>query len=224
MPRTTKNTEMQLENERLRLLLEQQSQANQAMANRLAAMGATIQRPSTDIMVGVRNICDDTVGERSPFPNEPDLHLHADFGLPDPNTVGVVSFAWWQRMRKGRLIGEGRIMRDDSVLGGTYQAAPPDRPEDIDPGFYVNAIPQPELWIESKTEQELREAIDRITALSALRRLRGVVDRKLLQIEKQFTLDDPNRMKKALKALPALYRFVDEMITTRLEQPDDDED
>lgn len=185
---------------------------------------------SAQAMVGIRNISDMTVGERGAF-GAPDIHLHASRDRNDPNTVTVIPFAWWRELRKGKLVANGVIMRDDSVLGEGYLKAPEDRPEDLASTHAVNAVPDPKEWIESRTESEIRADLPKITSINSLRRIRRAVDDKILEIAaampdiyRDMTPASnkylppggwDQRKVRALEELPALYRLVDDM-TTRL--------
>jgi hypothetical protein len=222
MPTPSKRSKADVaaENALLRSMIDQASVSAQAMAQRIAA-GTT---HTGQLLVGIRNISDMTLGQKSPNSTEPDLHLHADFGTNDPNSVAVISNSWWLQMRKGRFVRDGLIMRDDTALGLGDSAAPPDRETDLHPDFYVNAIPDITTWMDGKTEADIREAVAKMTSPASLLRLRRIVDIKLLELEKDYDVEDPLRMKKAQKRLPMLYKLVDELVTMRLERPEDDDD
>lgn len=198
--------------------------ATQTLAETLAAaLGSNKpQISSTELKVGIRNISDNTIGLFSPIAGEPNVDLHADLpDLPRMGCTAVISYAWWQVLRKSPVMQRGEIVRDDSVLGSSFTAGPPDRPEDLPESWAVNAIPDPVAWIQSfATESDLRAAVDRITNLTSLRRIRRVVDMELKRLERTFG-DDPKRAAKALRALPALYQMLDQVITTKLERPEE---
>jgi hypothetical protein len=185
-----------------------------------AAMGVNRmtnpQRAVGDLWVGVRNISDLTVGIPSPFDTEPDLQLYANIGTPEPGMVSVISYAWWLQIRKGPHIANGLIIRDDRVLGNSWTAAPEDRAEDLPRDHTRNQIPDPEAWITSKTEAEIREGIAKLTAPAAMWRLRRVVDEKVREYQKDYPVEDENRAVKAYERLPALYVLVDNLTSQRL--------
>jgi hypothetical protein len=224
MPRKSAPTKkaLQAENERLRSIVDTQARSQKTLSQRLSAMNPH-RAGSAELWVGIRNVSDVTIGQESPFPNEPDLHLYADLGTPDPNQVAVVSYAWWQQLRKGRLVAQGLIMRDDTILGSSYAAAPDDRPGDLVAGWEHNLVPDPQAWIDEKDEVELRAALDRVTSTATLHRLRRVIDRYLTEAQEKLKLDplEKNRAKKALRSLPAKYQLVDQLITMRLEGDED---
>jgi len=196
--------------------------ATQVLADTLAA---ALSKPAVELKVGIRNISDNTIGIKSPFKDEPDLDLAGDTLPPDenPGRCAVVSYAWWQQIRKSKVMERGEIIRDDSVLGSNYSAAPADAPHDIPASWAANAIEDPITWVTSfKGDNDaLRLAIDKITNDTSLRRVRRVVDMKLKELEKSFGAD-PQRAKKALQALPATYQMMDQVITMRLERPDEE--
>jgi hypothetical protein len=129
----------------------------------------------------------------------------------------MVTHATWMQLRKSVYVAKGLIMRDDSILGGNYDAAPADRPEELAPGFAVNAIPNPVEWIASRTESQLREDLDKVTAPSSLRRIRRVVDDAIRVEQDKYPKEDLKRAKKAVQALSATYQMLDHTITTKLE-------
>lgn len=209
-------------------LLEQQIRNAAVLARLLTEQNQG--QVSAQAMVGIRNISDMTVGERGAF-GAPDIHLYASSDKNDPNTVTVIPYAWWRELRKGKLVGNGVIMRDDSVMGQGYMHAPEDRPEDLAPGHTVNAIEDPKEWIESRTEAQIRADLPKITSINSLRRIRRAVDDKIRQVAeampdiyRDHTAASngfvpkggwDQRKVRALEELPALYRLVDDM-TTRL--------
>lgn len=200
--------------------LEAELAAMRATVN-AAALGAARmnahQRTISELWVGIRNISDLTIGVKSPFPNEPDLHLHANFGDPDPGTVAVISLAWWLQLRKHKFVANGMILRDDRVLGDSYAPAPADRPEDLPATALLNQIEDPVAWIESRSEVQLRTDIAALTSTASLYRLRRAVDQRLQQLQSPYALDDEQRATKAYRELPALYQMVDMLTSQRLD-------
>lgn len=204
------------ENERLRKLVEAQAQTEQALLSRLAATSPN-RATSSELMVGIRNISDNTLGLESPFPNEPPIQLFADVGTgPNPGQVSAISYAWWQRLRKSNFMARGLLMRDDSIVSGSFMAAPPDAPEDIHHEWKFNAIPDPVAWIATRDEAKIRRDIKKMTSPDSLRRLRRVVDDELGKLQVKFK-DDENPAKRAVDELPIKYRLIDELTTSKLE-------
>jgi hypothetical protein len=196
--------------------------ATEVLATTLAA---ALSKPAVELKVGIRNISDNTIGVKSPFKDEQDLDLHGDTLPPNenPGRYAVISYAWWQQLRKSKLMERGEIMRDDSVLGSNYAAAPADAPHDIPASWAMNAIIDPIAWVAGfkGDDDGLRLAIEKITNDTSLRRVRRVVDMKLKELEKSFGVD-PQRAKKALQALPSTYQMMDQVITMKLERPDEE--
>lgn len=194
--------------------------ASNALAETLAK---ALNKPNIELRVGVRNISDNTIGIKSPFKEEPDLQLFGDV-LPadqNPSRSAVISYAWWQLLRKSVYMERGEIMRDDSILGDSYTPAPPDQPFDIPATWGQNAIVDPHEWVASfkGDDAALRSALARVTNTTSLRRIRRVVDMKLRELERSFG-DDPQRAKKAVESLPAILQMIDQVVTMRLEQSD----
>src|SRR5512135_3880509 len=120
-------TQMELENEQLkqelaqlREAVEAESQANRNLKKRVMALSNT---PQGELMVGIRNVSDYTVGIKPQLPGDSALQLAADFGNDEPGSVAVMSYASWRELRKSKLIADGMIKRDDSILGSTFNAA-----------------------------------------------------------------------------------------------------
>ena len=215
----------------LRQNLEQQITNTAVLAKLLQGQ----QGVNVQAMVGIRNVSDYTVGVAAAF-GAPEIHLFPAFGKENPNTSTIIPYVWWRELRKGKLLEKGFIVRDDSILGEGYQTAPEDRKEDISVGFWINVIEDPNTWITSRTETEIREDITKITARSSLIRLRRAVDDKIKEIFKSLpdTFRDNSpasngyvpkggwdlRHKMSVERLPALYQLVETLITTRLEQDD----
>jgi hypothetical protein len=125
------------------------------------------------LFVGIRNVSNYTIGIANTVTREGDLHLHAP--LPDGsnqlNTVAVISYAWWAFLRKAREYGRGLIVRDDSILGGTYDAAPEDGPADCHPEHARNLVVDAEAWVAERSEDEIRRDVERMTSTETLRKL-----------------------------------------------------
>lgn len=212
------------ENARLREMVELQSAAAQTHQARLASALPTHRVAGGELMVGIRNICDSTVGIPPQFPGDIPVTLHADLDPNDPRRVAVISYTLWRSIRGGSLVGQGLIMRDDTVLGDTFNIAPEDRPGEVHDDFTKNAVVDPKEWIHSRTEDEIRRDIDLMTSDESLRRIRRVIDDELRAI--QATYPDKGTVesaKRALRQLPAKYAWLDEHITMKLERTDEQE-
>lgn len=176
--------------------------------------------PSGQLVVGVRNVSNYSVGmvdKTSGVPIEYNLNPEVA-GVADPKTRAVVSYAFWQQLRKGNLVQKGLIARDDSVLGPADNSAPEDRPEDIHPEAGLNVVLDPRQWILSKTEAEVREAIAKMTSEPTLRRLSYAVDQEILRIGDEKYQGDEQRAEKSIRDLPAMFRLVEELVDDRLDQ------
>jgi len=204
-----------------------------------ALLAQELQRRSTAVtpqtMVGLRNVSDLTIGIPGAF-GQGDVHLHAAFRNEDPATYTIIPFAWWREIRSGKYVDQGMLMRDDSIIGEGYTPAPPDRPQDLAPNFSVNLVIDPQQWIDSRNEIQIREDIMKMTSLNSLRRLRRAVDMKLRSIvdsipdQYRDTTKASNgyvppkgwdkRHKMALEQLPAIYRLVDDLTSRRIEGAD----
>jgi hypothetical protein len=191
---------------------------NQAMLT--AQFGASRPTvPSGQLVVGIRNISNYTVGlidTTSGIPVEYSLSPEIP-GVSDPRTRAVVSYAFWQKLRVSSQVSNGLIMRDDSVLGEADNVAPADRPKDIPAGAEVNRVLDPREWIVSKSEDEIRDAIAKMTSGPTLRRLMYAVDQEIVNLGEPF-IGAPDRAVKALRALPGKFRLVDELATERLDE------
>lgn len=216
------NAQLRDELIKLREQVEAQTSAAAATKNRLSAVVGNVT-PHAELMVGIRNISDYTVGIPPVLPGDPSLQLAPDFGDNEPGSVAVISYAAWRELRKGKLVEQGMIRRDDSVLGSAFLAAPEDREGELAPGSYVNTIEDPPHWINSRSEDELREDIARITSQASLFRLRRVVDTELLRLEadsgmSRETREDQARCAQAaLSKLSTKYRLVDDLTTAKIE-------
>jgi hypothetical protein len=215
VPSLPKTADLATENAQLRKMVDAQSQTEQALLSRLASVSPRVS--ASELMVGIRNISDNTIGLKSPFANEPPIQLHADVGDDhDPARVSAISYAWYQRLKTSGYMQRGLIMRDDSILTGSYTAAPVDREQDIHPEWKFNAVIDPREWIESRDEARIRKDINKMTSPDSLRRLRRVVDSELGKLQKKFA-SDPNPAKRSVDELPIKYRLVDELTTSKLE-------
>ena len=213
MPRPKKKSERELQLEKELAAYKQVVELNALGAGRTGA--AT--RALGELWVGVRNISDLTVGVRSPFPNEADLHLHADYGKQDPNSVAVVSYAWWLQLRRHKVVAEGMVIRDDRIMGSSFVPGPEDRPEDLPAEAAVNQIEDPKGWIDSRDEAGIRAGIAAFTAQAPLYRLRRVVDEAIREQQDRYPPEDKERTTKAYQAIPAVYHLVDTLTTQKLE-------
>lgn len=220
MARTTTKQQQQQQQPTQPDLQQQIAQLQALLAIASAGTASTTRLASDKPMVGIRNVSDNTIGEPGKF-GEPDLHLHADLGEHDPASVTSISYAWWRELRKGKLVRDGLIVRDDSVLGTGFVAAPEDKAEEIPVEADINTILDPQDWIESRTEAQLRADLARLTSDSSLRRIRRAVDVKLKALEESYGDDVPNKAAQAVDDLPMVYKFVDEYTTKRLERPED---
>lgn len=215
-PATEKVKEQQAVIEKQEALIQQLAQANSRHVQHAAESRRPVQL--SELMVGIRNISDYTLGAKSPYPDvERDLHLHGDVGVPDPGTIGIVSYSWWQQLRRGPLMDRGMIMRDDSALGTLHTAAPADKPEEIAPNWHRNAVIDPVEWVESRTDMEIQRDIAKMTSGASLRRIRRVVDDKIRELQDTMR-DDPKRAEKAVRMLPAKLALIDQITTERLER------
>lgn len=192
-----------------------------AMASQLAAlrpqqptMGAT----GLQIMVGIRNVSSYTIGIPAPFAGEIELQLHPEVkGRENPNTVAVVSFAWWQQLRKSKLVANGMIIRDDSILGSYHNAGPADQPGDLAAGWEANLVLDPDVWIVSKTEPQIRKAIAAMNSEQSLRRLMAAVDQKVADIRESIPETAADREERSVQDLPSMYQLVERLAEQRLD-------
>lgn len=218
--------EAQRQNEQYREMVEQQAAANAAMKSRLSAYNPS-QNPYAELMVGIRNVSDNTLGIAEMNGNA-EFQLMADFGNGEPGSCQIIPYAQWRELRKGKFVRNGMIVRDDSIIGPGTPVAPDDRPEDLPAEAKHNAILDPKDWIESRSESEIHAGLAQITNEESLQRIRRAVDdelRKLEATQPRGTKEQQIKAAKlALARLPGKYRMVDELITTRLEAPEDGED
>lgn len=195
------------------------------MAQQQAQMAAQIgssnkQFTGGQLVVGVRNVSNYSVGfidRTSGQPIEHNLNPEVP-GNPDPRTTAVVSYAFWQQLRTGNQVGRGLIIRDDSILGPADNAAPDDRPQDLHPDHAKNVILDPREYVLSRTEDQLRQDIAAMTSEPTLRRLLYAVDEEIVRIGEQNHRDDPERARKSIRDLPAIFRVVEELAEERLDE------
>ena len=176
---------------------------------------------SSTPMVGIRNVCNNTVGVPINIPGEPAVTLNAALEGKDPNSVAVISYAAWLQVRSTRLVREGLITRDDSILGAQFVAAPEDRPEQVPAEAEFNVIENPREWIENRDETAIREDMSKITSDDTLRRLQHAVTRKLKEVEAAYpsTMLNDERVRQSYEDLPMCFQLVDSITAKRLEHP-----
>ena len=195
----------------------------QQQATLTQSLGAAQRLPagmSSQLVVGIRNVSNYTVGfvdTTSGVPTEYNLTPEVP-GNPDPKTRAVVSYAYWQKLRKSSQVSKGIIVRDDSVLGEADNRAPADRPEDMPAEAAINLVLNPRTWVMDKTETELRAAVKAMTSEPSLRRLLYAVDQEIVQIGEEKYKGDKDRAAKAISDLPALFRLVEELAMNRLDE------
>lgn len=175
---------------------------------------------SGQLAVGIRNISNYTISLEDMTSGQLVLHdLHPEIeGRPDPKTRAVVSYAYWQQLRTSKQYRLGLIIRDDSVLGAADNVAPPDRAEDLPAEALVNQVVDPRAFIEERSEEELRDAIEQMTSGPSVRRLIEAVDAEVQRLADTKFVNDPDRPKKAVRALQAKYKVVEEMCYDRLDE------
>lgn len=198
----------------------QKSEAEKgALANLLAKQGVQAS-PSGQMMVGIRNVSSTTVGiVGSPLAGEGEIQLHATFGGEhDPNSVAAISWTWWQQLRKGKLVGKGFIVRDDSILGSSHVQAPEDIENELAKGHDVNTIRDPHEFITGQSETQFREAVKKITSEESLRRLLSACDEKVRELRNNYDENDPNREENAVSDLPGPYQIAELVVQSRLDQ------
>jgi hypothetical protein len=176
--------------------------------------------PQSQLVVGIRNVSnysvgllDKTSGQLVEYNLNPEIE-----GVSDPRTRAVVSFVYWQQLRTSPTVGRALVARDDSILGPADNAAPEDREQDIHPDHRKNLVASPRQWITSRTEDELRRDIAEMTSEPSLRRLLYSVDQEIVRIGEEKYKDDPERARKAIRDLPAMFRVVEELCEERLDE------
>jgi hypothetical protein len=196
------------------------SQQQASLSQQLGAVQRVPLGMSGQLVVGVRNVSNYTVGfidRTSGTPIEYALTPEVP-GNPDPKTRAVVSYAYWQKLRTSSQVAKGLIVRDDSVLGSADNRAPADRPEDMPAEAALNLVINPRDWILSKPEPELRAAIKAMTSEPSLRRLLYAVDQEVVAIGEERYKGDKDRAAKSISDLPALFRLVEELASNRLDE------
>lgn len=197
--------------------IERLSQANAAMAGQVG-----VSRPvmTGQLVVGIRNVSnygvglvDTTTGQRIEYNLNPEVA-----GSPDPHTRAVISYAFWQQLRQSPTYAKGLVIRDDSILGPADNVAPPDREQDLHPDGAKNQVLVPRAFIADQPEEVLRERIAAMTSEPSLRRLIEAVDAEVQAIADKKYLTDPDRAKKAMRDLPAVFRVVEELCFERLDE------
>lgn len=210
------NEQLRSENDQLRQAVD-----SQATASVMAMRGVRVERNTFgDVFVGIRNVSDTTVGIPPSFPGDPAIQLNADLGNSDPGRFGIISYAQWRELRKSDLVGRGIIMRDDSVLTGTYNAAPADRPDDVHPDHAKNLVIDPETWINERTEDQLLADLEAMNSEATLRRLQRYVEDQIRALERKRNPKTPDERveaaRRALMTLPPRLRLVDDIVTQKL--------
>jgi hypothetical protein len=193
---------------------------NAAMSAQLGQGFGRTYASGGQLAVGIRNISNYTISLEDSTTGQLVLHdLHPEIpGRPDPKTRAVISYAYWQQLRTSRQYRLGLIVRDDSVLGPAENVAPPDREEDLPTEALINQVLEPKTYIESKSEEELRDAIEQMTSGPSIRRLIEAVDAEVQRLADTKFANDPERPKKAIRALQAKYKVVEEMCYDRLDE------
>jgi hypothetical protein len=200
--------------------IEKMSQTHAQLASQVGqAQAHNHYAPSGQLVVGLRNVSnysvgliDTTTGVPMEYQLNPERRDHAD-----PRTRAVISYVFWQQLRSGPQVARGMVVRDDSILGPADNAAPPDRPMDIHPEHIRNVVADPREWIVSRTEEEVRRDIEAMTSEPSLRRLLYAVDQEIVRIGENKYLGDPDRARKSIRDLPALFRVVEELADERLD-------
>jgi hypothetical protein len=212
--------------EQLLKKLESQELAVARMTEQLAAAQPFAGRAHSataragQMFVGVRNVSNYTISIPSTVTGEPSLDLHAPAeGVADPNTVAIVSYAWWQQLRKGRHYRDGMIVRDDAVLAGNYNPAPPDRPQDCAPEHATNLVLDAEAWIAARDDDALVADVQAMTSEPSLRKLEAVVylRRDALQ-DKHADVEFRERKRRVERELPSRYKHLEDAVKDRLKQ------
>jgi hypothetical protein len=222
MPRTSwkdKVDELEKRYESALALIERMSKDQATMAQQ-AGVAHRAYSPSGQLVVGIRNVSNYTVGlVDNSAGRAVEYQLFAEVpGHNDPRTRAVIGYVFWQELRKSNQVGRALIARDDSILGPADNTAPPDRPEDIHPDHAKNLVLDPREWILSQDEYQLRDAIGAMTSEPSLRRLMYAVDMEIVRIGEEKYVGDPERARKAIRDLPAIFRVVDELADERLDE------
>lgn len=198
------------------------NQMSANMASMAASLGAQHRNPITgQLVVGVRNVSnyvvsftDETTGTPVHYTLTPDIP-----GITNPKNRAVVSYAFWQSFRTNtKIVGRGLIIRDDSVLGAGDSVAPPDRDSDVHPEAKFNVVLHAREWITSRDEHQLRHDITLMTSEPSLRRIIETVDREIFEIGESKYRTDPDKPRKAIRDLPALFRIAEELAYERMDE------
>jgi hypothetical protein len=202
----------------LQTQLEAQARSNAALVAQLATLVPSYAGPDAALYVGVRNISNYTISRKSPFQGQPDINLHVDAeGRVDPNSVAVVNYAWWQQLRKdAKLYGAGMIVRDDTILGNGYRAAPADRPEDCHPDWAKNAVLDVREFIENQTEAQMRARIEVMTSEPSLRRISAACFLRTQGELEKLPAGTPKALAVAKSRRPMTYQMAEMLVETRL--------
>lgn len=219
-PRRSRIAELEAKYESALATINHLSVNNAAMAAQIGQGFGRTYASAGQLTVGLRNISNYTVSFEDTTTGQTVVHsLHPEVpGRTDPKTRSVVSYAYWQQLRTSSEYRLGLIVRDDAVLGPAENVAPPDREEDLPQEALLNQVYDPQAFIAEKTEEDLREAIERMTSSPSLRRLIEAVDAEVQRLADTKFLGDPDRPKKAARALSAKYKVVEEMCYDRLDE------
>ena len=134
-----------------------------------------------------------------------------------PQSQATIPFVFWQQLRHSKQVRDGFIMRDDTILGEQEFAGPADKETDLPPEAKWNVIPAPRAWITSSSEQEIRDAIAKITSTATLRRLMRTVDQEILTIGETQFKGDNERAEKSINALPGVFVLTENLAKARLD-------
>lgn len=230
MARRKSTTNLELENERLRKELESlrgkveaETTAKAAMKHALAAKNAGATTPWTELVVGIRNISDYTIGI-PPIQGGSEYQLSPAFTGKESGTTAILPYSEWRELRNDSRVAKGMIKRDDSILGSSFNAAPEDREEDLPASARVNQVEDPKAWIDFRSEDEIRRDLEAMTSTPSIFRLRRVVDDALRELEAKSgmpreTLDQQAACAQyALRQLSGKLRLVDELTTSIIER------
>lgn len=198
--------------------IERMAQQQAQMAAQLGA--SSKQFTGGQLVVGVRNVSNYSVGFLDKTSGQAlEYNLNPEVpGVADPRTSAVVSYAYWQQMRTANQVGRGLVIRDDSILGAADNRAPEDRPQDMHPDHAKNVVIDAREWILSRSEDQLRQDIAAMTSEPSLRKLLYSVDREIVRIGEEKYSADPERARKSIRDLPAIFRVVEELAEERLDE------
>lgn len=205
--------------QQLTAMVQSEAASKAQMQARLSVQGGG--NAFGELMVGIRNISDQTVGIPPIIRGDTAMQLNANFGDGEPGTASLMSYAAWLEFRKHKYVREGLVIRDDSVVGRSFSTAPEDEPKDMPAEARYNALSDPKAWIESRTEDEIRRDLPLITSEFALFRLRRIVSEKLAELENRYPratkAEQVYAAQRSLMELPGNYRVVDDLTTMRIE-------